>query len=112
VFDDFSWAVIAALLGHTLDARDGALTLEAAKKGRSPDELLFPLGIPLDLDIESLRYCYAWFLYFGTIEALDVVSYPATFHEVARAAQACNGLEAPEPPSPALDDPCETRHPP
>lgn len=97
VFDGFSWAVIEALLGHTLATPHNIPTLEDAKKGRLPDELLFPASIPKGLDVEPLRYQYAQFLYFGTIEALDVVSYPATFHEVAQQVKRAMGWKRLDP---------------
>lgn len=93
VFDSFSEAVIEALLGHALTMECAIPTLQAAQQRRSPDDLLFPLGIPKDLDVERLRYQYAWFLYVGTIEALTVISYPSTFQEVAQQVKRAMGCK-------------------
>jgi hypothetical protein len=97
VYNDFIWAVIDALQGYSLGREYIAPTLEDAKQGRSPDELLFPLGIPLNLEIKPLRYQYARFLYFGTFVTLEVVSYPATFHEVAQQVKRAMGWKRLDP---------------
>src|SRR6266487_130037 len=58
---------------------------------RATDDLLVSSLSP-DLDFEQCRHEYAWYLYFGTIEALGVVEYPTTFNELGEQVRLALGL--------------------
>jgi hypothetical protein len=97
VLAEFSWVVTDTLLGHRRARGRALLTLQDVQQRQSPGKLLFPLGIPLDLDVEPLRYEYAWSLYVNTIEAFAVVVYPSTFHEVAQQVKRAMGWKRMDP---------------
>src|SRR5581483_837138 len=66
--------------------------IDAARKGRAPDDLLFPGPLP-DLDYDLLRKEYAFILFSGMIEGRGVVSYPATFHRAGQCVKKALGLK-------------------
>jgi len=65
--------------------------IDAAIKGRAPDDPVFP-ELP-DLDYDQLREEYADLLFFGTLDSLGVVRYPTTFHEMGQRVKRALGLK-------------------
>ncbi len=66
--------------------------IDAAREGRAPGDLLFPEPLP-DLDYDLLREKYAFLLFFGTLEGMDVIKYPVTFHQVGQRVKKALGLK-------------------
>ncbi len=91
VFDGFSWAIADILAQHYPNSLEDAVPFQEALKRRSPDELLVS-SVPADLDFEKGRREYAWWTYFGAIEALDVIRSPKTFHEAGERVRLALGL--------------------
>src|SRR6266700_2733899 len=91
VFSGFSWAIVDILAQKFPDTPEEIVSFKEAMSGRSPDELLVS-SVPSDLNIEQGRWEYAWWTYFGTIEALDVIHYPRTFNEVGEQVRLALGL--------------------
>ena len=91
VFRGFDWAITDILAQRFPSTFDDAATFHEAMSRRSPDELLVT-SVPPDLDVEKGRREYAWWLYFTTIEALDVIRSPRTFDEVGEQVRLALGL--------------------
>ena len=91
VFRGFAWAITDILAQRFPFTFDDATTFHEAMSGRAPDELLVT-SVPPDLDVEKGRREYAWWLYFTTIEALDVIRSPRTFDKVGEQVRLALGL--------------------
>lgn len=66
--------------------------IDAVMEGRASSDLLFPEPLP-DLDYDQLRDQYASLLFFGTLEGMDVIRYPLTFHQVGQKVKKALGLK-------------------
>ena len=91
ILNGFEWAIVDILARKIPANPEDAVSFQKAVKGRSPDELLV-LSVPNTLDVERGRREYAWWMYFSTIESMNVVHYPRTFHEVGEQVRQALGL--------------------